>query len=199
MGWDEVRNTIDPFNHAIRSLNLSIPDDSPVGLQFQTLRAFLADQASMTQAALSAKWREPEFKRVFEAAIIVFRLTRSVVALQAQPRRRLKCTLEPVLAGNITQDFSPCQAKDFFYELELAYFLQRAGFSVTLREPDVMIEGNGLSRPIGLACKYPSSEQQVHAHISKGYSQLTGQQLPGVVAFGMELLIFRKVFARATG
>lgn len=75
-----------------------------------------------------------------------------------------------------------------------AYRLQEAGFTVKLREPDIVVNGNGLVRDVGIACKYPSSIKQIQDHISKGYRQLTKQNLPGVVAFGMDLLVFRAAF-----
>ena len=72
------------------------------------------------------------------------RLTETVVALRDQPPAALRKRLKQVLAGPLTQDFSPEQAKDFFYELELAADFKRAGFAVSLREPDIVISGNGL-------------------------------------------------------
>lgn len=196
MSWDAIRKIIEPFESVIRDLKLSMPEGSDINMQYQTVRTFLADQSSLSPEALSAKWSNGDFKRLYDAAIVIFRLARAVGELQRQPQKRLRDTLATVLSGSITQDFIPSQAKDFFYELDLAYRLQRAGFSVTLREPDVVVTGNGLSREIGIACKYPSSMKQIHAHISKGYKQLTGQRLSGVVALGMDLLIFLRIFDR---
>lgn len=195
MEWVELHKTIEYFDELVGELNLSVPPNSGVGVQFKIVREFLTDQESLLSDDLIDKWNNnAEFKRFYDAVIVVFRLTRAVVALKNQPRKILKNILAVVLAGSITQDSSPCQAKDFFYELDLAYKLLFIGFSVTLREPDIVITGNGLSCEIGIACKYPSSVKQVHAHISKGYRQLTGQNLSGIVALGMDLIMFRKVF-----
>jgi len=196
MGWNELRELMPRFDEALQNLNLTIPAGSPIKMQHDTVRGFLTDQASMPEQDLATKCHNGQFKQVHDAAIVVYRLARAVVALHDQPRKRLKSTLKTVLAGRITQDFEPSSAKDFFYELDVAFVLQRAGFIVTLREPDIVVQGNGLSRELGLACKYPSSVAQIHGHISKGYKQLTGQNLPGVVAFGMDLIVFRAAFDR---
>lgn len=194
MGWDEVQKVVPEFEQVMTDLGISIPPSSPTAPQFACVKEFLHDQRTMSQDNLNAKWTN-KFKEVYDAVIVVNRIARAAVALQDQPRKRLKETLKTVFAGSLTQDFVEDPAKDFFYELELAYLLIKAGFTVTLREPDVVVTGKGLSQPIGLACKYPSSRKQVHGHISKGYTQLTGQKLNGVVAFGMDLLIFQEAFS----
>lgn len=101
----------------------------------------------------------------------------------------LKGLLNDVLADSVTQDYQLSSAKDKLYELEMAATLRLAGFSVELREPDVVASGNGLSKPLAIACKYPFSRQQVHDHISKGYRQITRQNLDGVVSIGLDLLV----------
>jgi hypothetical protein len=40
-----------------------------------------------------------------------------------------------------------------------------------------------------MACKYPSSRKQLHEHLSKGYRQISGQGLDGVVAIGLDLIV----------
>ncbi len=71
----------------------------------------------------------------------------------------------------------------------MAATLKLAGFSVELREPDVVASGNGLSNPLAIACKYPFSRQQVHEHISKGYRQITRENMDGVVSIGLDLMV----------
>jgi hypothetical protein len=38
--------------------------------------------------------------------------------------------------------------------------LRIAGSRVELREPDIVASGNGLSKPLAIACENPSSRQQ---------------------------------------
>ncbi len=96
--------------------------------------------------------------------------------------------MKEVVAASIAQDFERSPAKDKLYELELAATLKLAGFQVELREPDIVASGSGLSKPLAIACKYPSSRHQIHEHISKGYRQITGQNLDGAVAIGLDLI-----------
>ena len=63
-----------------------------------------------------------------------------------------------------------------------------------LREPDVVVSGNGLSGELGMACKYPSSEAQIQTHLSKGYKQLANQNMDGCVVIGLDIIVFRTVF-----
>ncbi len=125
------------------------------------------------------------------------RLTEAVVALSDQPAGALRKRLRQVLSGSLTQDFSPEQAKDYFYELEIATIFKRSGFAVALREPDVVVSGNGLARELGMACKYPSSEAQIHEHLSKGYRQLANQNMDGCVVIGLDIIVFRAAFDSA--
>jgi hypothetical protein len=116
----------------------------------------------------------------------------SVSALRDQPKKELKGRIEKILDGPLSQDFQPSQAKTFLYELEMAATFQAAGFHVHLSEPDLVIQGNGLSQRLGVACKYPSSYDQVHRHISKGYSQISRQNISGFVSIGFDLIIGRE-------
>jgi hypothetical protein len=104
-------------------------------------------------------------------------------------QNRLKSRLKQVLGGALTQDFVPDAAKDYFYELEMAAHWKDCGFTVELAEPDVVVSGNGLSAPLGVACKYPSGLASLHDHISKGYGQITKHGYEGLVAIGLDQLV----------
>ncbi|MCA9113128.1 MAG: hypothetical protein KDA52_24465 [Planctomycetaceae bacterium] len=108
--------------------------------------------------------------------------------------QRLRSYLKTIFAGDLTQSNEPSQAKDFLYELWLASIFTELGFEVSLAEPDIIISGNGLTDALGIACKFPSSMQQVHPHLSKGYKQIRNQALRGVVAIGLDLLVSRTAF-----
>lgn len=192
MAWEDLRENIRRLDEVLRTIGLTMPVGSPHTNQYNTSKEFLDDERAMTQTQLLAKWQNAKFEEVFRSAIGITRLSRAAYTLRAHPG--LKSILKIVLTDTITQDFAPNQAKDYFYELEVATILTKAGFKVDLKEPDVVVHGNGLSRPIGIACKYPSSRKQIHGHISKGYKQLTGQNLPGFVAFGMDLIVFGEAF-----
>jgi len=98
--------------------------------------------------------------------------------------------LKKVLGGPLTQDLVPVEAKDIFYELEMAALWRACGFTVDLDEPDVVVSGNGLSDRLGVACKYPSSWGQIHEHLSKEYKQITRNGYEGLVAIGLDQLVF---------
>jgi hypothetical protein len=189
VGYDKLRANLGEFDRLLTDMKLSVKDDSPLKTYLDTTREFLADQGTLGEDALFAKWN-PRFKEFYQAQFVVGRLAEAANELKGLPR--LKETLKKVIAGSTVQDFQPDQAKDFLYELELAADLKRAGFTVALREPDIVIEGNGLSGPLAIAGKYPSSRQQLHAHISKGYQQIAGQGLDGVVSIGLDLIVFGK-------
>jgi hypothetical protein len=156
MAWDKQLLYLQEFDSFFPSLHVRIPGESEVGAQLELMRAFLQDLP--TSAA--AEWlssRNADFKRFYDAAIVTRRLMEVVVELQDQPRKELTERLKKVVVGPLTQNTIPSQAKDFLYELEMATAFKHAGYCVSLREPDIVLEGNGLTRPIGVACKYPSS------------------------------------------
>ena len=197
MSWEPLKESVLEFDDVVDKLDVEIGEDAPVAPQLRVVRQFLGDHADLDEAALLERWDSTCFKEFNDAAIVVRRLTESVVALQDQPQGELRKRLRQVLSGPLTQDFSPEQAKDYFYELEIAHLFQRSGFTVALREPDVVVSGNGLSDELGMACKYPSSEAQIHVHLSKGYKQLAKQGLDGCVVIGLDLIIFNAIFDSA--
>ena len=173
-------------------MGLSITDRSPVFKQFATTREFLGDRATLTENTLAEKW-DSRFKEFYDGQIVTKRLTDAVLSLKCHEQGPLRQRLKSVLGGDLSPNFEPSQAKDIFYELELAADFCASGFTTTLREPDIAIADCGLQDQYGVACKYPSSESQIHAHLSKGYSQLTRQSMRGFVAIGFDLLIFKEI------
>ncbi len=196
MGWEPLKRSLQCFDEFIAKHNVRIAKDAAITPQLLLVREFLADRECLDGLEVAEKWMGRDFKGFYDAVIVIQRLTDAVVALRDNPGP-LKGRLTQVLSGPLTQDFAPQQAKDFFYELEIAAALKKAGFSVVLCEPDVVVSGGGLTHEIGLACKYPSSEGQIHEHISRGYKQIAKQDLRGCVILGLDLIILRAVFDSA--
>lgn len=194
MGWDSLRKSIAGFDQTVTRLGVSISDDAPNTKHLNLARRFLHDQEKLAESAFMKIWDNDSFMDTYNSLLVAKRLTSAVCALKDQQDGPLRKRLCQILRGPLVQDFQPEQAKDFFYELEVASALTRCGFEVSLREPDVVVEGNGLSQKLGLACKYPSSEAQIHSHISKGYRQLSSQDIPGCVMIGMDIIIIKKAF-----
>jgi hypothetical protein len=195
MGYDRVRKLVNDFDVAMDSLAIKLSESSRIKPAFDSMREFLADQATMPEADWLAKW-EPRFKEFWSAQYVVRVLAEAVVLLKDQ-RKPLRETLKKVFAGSLDPDYEPEASKDFFYELEVAVACKAAGFKVTLREPDLVIEGGGLSQPIAIACKYPSSRQQIHGHLSKGYRQIAKQGIAGLVCIGLDLIVFNEAGLKA--
>ncbi len=175
-------------------LGLSMSPAAPIKHQFDQVRSFLLSEPNVMEEEEPQQQDHSDFKSFYDAAIVVHRLTEAVVTLQDQPVQGLKSCLKQIISGSLTQDFQPKQSKDFFYELETAHRLVKAGFTVALCEPDIVVSGNGLSSEHGLACKYPSSRKQIQDHISKGYKQIKRQRLPGLVVIGLDQVLINEVF-----
>ena len=187
MGYEQLEQQLSEFDTLLADLNLNIPDASPLAPYFATTREFLNDRQELDEKALVGKWNLC-FPAFYDGQIVTKRLSSAALLLQNQTA--LRGRLKTVLAGDLGPNSDPDHAKDIFYELELAADFSDAGLTVTLREPDIAISGCGLTAQYGVACKYPSSEKQIHSHLSKGYSQLTKQNLAGFVAIGFDLLVF---------
>ncbi len=194
MAYEQLERQLSDFDALIESLNLKVSDESLVHSQLTTSREFLTDRKMLTEDTVDKKWG-PRFKEFYDAQIVTKRLTSAALSLQNQDS--LRSRLKTVLSGDLSPNFEPDHAKDIFYELELAADFTNAGFMTILREPDIAISGCGLKDQYGVACKYPSSSKQIHAHLSKGYSQLTRQNMNGFVAIGFDLLVFKE-FAKFT-
>lgn len=192
MPYDTVIRDLAEFDKTIEELGIIISDACLVKAQLDLTREFLHDFHSHTPRELLRIW-EPRFDEFFQSMVVVIRLTEAVAELHRKANAQLKRRLKIVLGGSLVQNFSPDQAKDIFYEIELAAAISKAGFSVDLREPDIVVSGNGLSQALGIACKMPSSHKQVHEHISKGYRQITSSVGNGVVSLAMEQLVFSSV------
>jgi hypothetical protein len=178
------------FDHLLKDMKLEVGDNSSIKREAAIVRAYYQDRATVGVEEAIRKWN-PRYDEFYGARITLERITAAATALKGVPR--LRKLLEDVLVGSLAHDFQPSPSKDKFYELELAATLRLAGFSVALREPDVVASGNGLTKPLAIACKYPSSRQQVHDHISCGYHQITKQNLDGVVSIGLELMVAKEL------
>jgi hypothetical protein len=187
VGYQQLRESLAAFDALLADLSLPVSAASPVAFHLSTTREFLSDELSLSADELTAKW-DPRFKSFYEGQIVTKRLVDAALAVRGQPS--LRSRLKSVLGEDLSLASDPNYAKDIFYELELAADFKNAGFAVELREPDVAISGCGLSDQYGVACKYPSSQKQIHAHLSKGYRQLTNQKLAGFVAIGFDQLVF---------
>jgi len=174
------------FDAIIAKLKIKLADDSPIKKDFDTTRDFLNDKKSLDEPVWMEKWN-PRFKEFYHAQIVVKRLVDAVVVLEGQ--NKLKSRLNQILGGPLTQDFVPHASKDYFYELEMAAMWKESGFTIELAEPDVVVSGNGLSAPVGVACKFPSGLASLHDHISKGYKQITKRGYEGLVAIGLDQLV----------
>jgi hypothetical protein len=190
MGYELLEQNLAVFDELLSRLKLKIEDDTAVKPDFETVREELADRRSQQESVWLPKWK-PRFKEFYHAQIVVHRLVDATVSLKDQTPHLLRARLKQVLSGPLTQDFEPSASKDYFYELELAALWKDNGFTVELREPDIVVSGKNLTKPVGVACKYPSSWEQIHDHVSKGYRQITKHGYEGLVAIGLDQLVFQ--------
>jgi hypothetical protein len=187
-GYAKMRAQIASFEQLYQTLGLSFPKKSPMRGYFDLVNEFLADHASSRDAA-AAKWKDRDFHEWYKAIIAVEKLVSVASALGGQPAKPLKDHLQLVLTHDISQDFEPSQGKNYLYELEVATWMQKAGFEVELAEPDIRLRGNGLKVDFGLACKLPASEKKLNGRISEGYEQIDRAGIPGIVVVGMDLIL----------
>lgn len=190
MGYEKIAANLSEFDRVVQRLGITVAPDCTIGAQLQLIRDFLHDRETLPEKEWLPKWN-PRFDEFYRTQIAVMRITDAVAEFKDHPLGPLRKLLTQILGGSITQDFQPDQAKDYFYELWLGGILSESGFSVELREPDLVIGGNGLSEPLAVACKYPSKPQQIHDHFSKGYSQIRKQGMRGCVAIGLDLMVFK--------
>jgi hypothetical protein len=174
------------FDQLARLLKLRI-DGTPLKRQSDLLRAMYQDIAALGFEQANATWK-PRLPVCNQARIDLERFVEAVEPLKALPGLK-KRILDNVIPWSITQDFTTNDGKPFFYELEVASAVKLAGFHVELREPDVVVSGKGLSKPVALACKYPISRQQLTDHVTGGYKQIERQKLNGAVCIGLDLLV----------
>ena len=191
MSYANLSLALDVLEKHVADLKINQADDAPTAVQIKVVREFFKDRSSLAEEQLLAKWNR-RFREFYNAQIAVRRLSSAVAELVSKQKAQLAKYLRIILSGGISQGGSPEQARDYLYELWLAGALSEAGFTVLLEEPDIVVEGNGLSQKIGIACKYPSSEKQIHAHLSKGYSQLSRHKLPGFVVLGIDQIVVEK-------
>jgi hypothetical protein len=188
MAYDELQSKIAQFDALVLSLGFVWPRIAPVQHQMAMVKEYLLDVQTSGEAAV-AKWMQKDFLTWYRAMIAVEMLCDAVLELRNFPAAALKKQIELATSSDLSQDFEQSQAKEYLYELQIAGMLHRSGFTVSFAEPDLRVSGNGLSREIGVACKYASSEKKVNNNISKGYEQIAGQGMPGIVAVGLDNII----------
>jgi hypothetical protein len=76
--------------------------------------------------------------------------------------------------------------RDAQYELLLAAYLRRAGYTIVLAEPDVRARLN--ETDFGVAAKRPKSEGGLEKAIRKGNEQILGSGVVGILAVDMSFL-----------
>ena len=176
----------------IADLKIKVPAKSETVLQIALLKEYFHDQKTLTFEEADPKWKE-RWRKLYDAQLAIGGLCSAVAELRKSQNAMLSRYLKKIVNGEITQAGPPEEARDLFYELWLASMFSEAGFTVALQEPDIVVEGNGLSQKLGIACKYPSSEQQIHPLLSKGYSQLNKHGLRGFVALGIDQLMIARM------
>lgn len=188
MGYDKVAADIEIVDKEIVDSKIKVATDAEIVKQIALVRQFLADKAQLSEEALHDKWKD-DFFEFYKAQLSVGTLSKAISELVTNQKEPLGKYLKVILGGGISQGGNPEQARDWFYELNLGSVLSKAGFTVHFEEPDLVIEGNGLSQKIGIACKYPSSDKGIHTHLSKGLSQLKTHGLPGFIALGIDQVV----------
>lgn len=185
-----TEQTLLKFDRLLQDMNMRIGDNSPIKQEADLVRLYFEDRANFGVDKTIEEWNFL-YDEVSTARVTLERITAAATALRGV--QHLRTLLKEILEGSLTQDFQPSASKDKFYELELASILKLAGFSVELREPDIVVSGNGLGDRLAIACKYPFSRQQIHEHINNGYRQITRQEMDGVVSLGMELIVAKEM------
>jgi len=81
----------------------------------------------------------------------------------------------------------PSPARDVQFELILAALFRRAGFSVSLDEPDVIVLDE--SRRFGVAAKRPRSHAKLEKNIRDARRQVQQSGLPGMIAVDVSCIL----------
>ncbi|MFN0019076.1 MAG: hypothetical protein ACKVP0_12500 [Pirellulaceae bacterium] len=192
MGYEKVAANLGIVHKQIADLKIKLDPNAQIVQQLSLVREYLAEKDLLSVDEHDKKWKD-RFLEFYKAQLAVGILSEAIAELVTNQKEPLAKYLKVVLAGNLTQG-GPAggQPRDWFYELWLASILSKAGFTVRLQEPDLVVEGNGLSQEIGIACKYPSSDKGIHDHLSKGLSQLKKHGLSGFIALGIDQIVVEK-------
>lgn len=132
---------LERFDQLLDDLKLRLVDGMPLKQQTDLLREYDRDSATLGLEKANSKYSRLE---IFLAEMVVERFVEVIGPLTSL--RGLKSKLNIVLKESIAQDFKPTQAKRIFYELETAASLVQAGFDIELKDPDIIVSGNGLSK-----------------------------------------------------
>jgi len=77
-------------------------------------------------------------------------------------------------------------ARDVQFELYVAALCRRAGYCVTLAEPDIVVKRAAIS--FGIAAKRPRSRRKIRRAIRKGSQQLAAADTDGVIAIDITVV-----------
>ena len=192
MGYEKLASHLAIVDKQIAELTIKPDSNAEIVQQMNLVRDFLTDKARLSIDQVEAKWGD-RFLDFYKAQLSVGILSEAVTEFVNNQKEPLAKYLKVILGGSLTQG-GPAggQPRDWFYELWLASVLSETGFTVHLQEPDLVVEGNGLSQKLGIACKYPSSDKGIHEHLSKGLSQLKKHGLPGFIALGIDQIVVQK-------
>lgn len=192
MEYGKTESNLAIISKLIADLKIKLDPNAEIVKQKEIVREFLADKSALSIDELDAKWKE-RIVDFYRAQLTVGKLGNAITELVKCQKEPLGKYLKVILGGSLSQG-GPAggQPRDWFYELWLGSVLSEAGFTVHFQEPDLVVEGNGLSQKIGIACKYPSSEKGIHDHLSKGLSQLKKHGIPGFIALGVDQIVVEK-------
>lgn len=192
MGYQKLESAIASFEALATTIGFTYPRRAPVADQIELVKEFLADLQQAQQQAV-AKWLAKDLLTWYRAVIAVDMLCDAALTFKDRDPAWLRKQLELATMTDLSQDFEQSQSKEYLYEMQVGAWLHQAGFQVDFAEPDLRVSGNGLSRVLGIACKYVSSEDKLNKNISKGYDQIAGQRLSGFVAIGMDNIICAEI------
>lgn len=191
MGYDKLRKQLARLDELMARNGLTIKQESELSTQLSLIRDFLEYEETLPVEEWLKEW-QGEIKRFYDALTSVGRLFDAIDVFADRQENMLCGYLRKIFHGSITQGGKPEEARDLFYELWIGAALVESGFDVKLEEPDLTVQGNGLSQRLGIACKYPSSGQQVQARITDGYAQLRHHGLPGLVVVGIDQIVLKE-------
>lgn len=194
--YEHLGAGLDELDAYLDELEVTVSLTSEWAKQVAVFRTFLADFLSKDPERLEQWVGNDSFARFHDSLIASARVCEAVLPLRGHDRKIMHDNLQIIVDGNVSQTFEEEAARNYLYELEVASWLVRTGYTVALGEPDIRVSNNGLNQEYGIACKFVSSEKKLNSNISKGYEQIEGQKLTGLVAVGMDNLVFQNLGGR---
>jgi hypothetical protein len=134
---------------------------------------------------LLAKAQRKDGRRAVDAALWYEQAQRITIAIG------WACRIEggAALVSRLRKRFNRLQSQDapaldFFFELDIAHRIAQRGLSVSLQEPDILVQVDDLQ--IAVACKRPRSLKGMAARIKEGADQVVKRGLRGFVVVSLE-------------